>query len=1238
MRSRVVIGLVLVLLAVGVTVDANAGEPARGSSKALSALKSFEARHGTGWQTRWNKDTGTVRMLFGRSIEPTLVAESEKDYALMAFDVLASNSDLFGIAPEQLELVPGPELNLEKADPSDKVSVHFRQAIQGVPVYRSSVSALFSVEGHLTTVFLQHILPLNPEFDVTPRLNRSSAGLAAITARTAMGDEVELRLADMQLVVYPAVDSDGQTIPRLTWLVTVSPVNVGFTSDPAASLYVISADLDRPEVLDEWRLAWKNTETIAVEGTLQSYATSGIGPMESSPVETFPVDRALIEVDGYCEQPQQGGWTCDMATWVDGVSATANYLGHFSITGLEDISETSFVNRCPEGSGEDIGAGERCVTTGIQSDWVVVTDLLGGLTLDTHNWLDGLPETMTFLGLQQTPPTSAWTAPGNAYKWITAVRDWVRTYQNAVNFEDPFELSQLSANVNQASSGTGCNAGFSYDNNIPAVHFQRAHDLCNNTAFSTIIAHETGHFLTWGFLGGTLTRDHDQYNEGMADTFAMYIVDYPVVGEGNGMLALERDGRNTLQYTAMNTACASEDHWCKGQVLMGAMWKVMENLKETHGQYGYIEASNLLLEWHKFARYDGMIDPIIEETLLQVDDDDGDLSNGTPNFFDIDDAFLAQGFPGYDLPAQIHVFEPANNTLYGLGATETIRWDSRNVGGTVDIEISINGGVHWTVVKANTPNDKEESWVVGPAPTNQAIIRIKSHDVPSVVGQSTGTFAIADLDVTNPDGGENWEIGTTETILWANQYLPGYVDVELSRNGGNTWETLAIRTAASGSYDWVVTEPATIQARVRISSRTHSDIEDVSDGDFAIGFHYSVRSNGDGGDANTADGICADSAGNCTLRAAIEQANALPGLQTVEFGLAANDPPSTIRPASALPTISDPIVIDGTSQPLYGVVELDGSLAASGSGLRISAGNSVVRGLVINRFPAHGIVLVTGGNNTIQGNKIGTSLDGLNDLGNAAHGITIFNSSGNLIGGGDPGERNLISGNGFSGINIKNASSGNRIRGNWIGTDKTGSGSIGNSGIGIRFDGGASSNQIGDLTGALGNLVAFNGGQGVVVISGIDNSVAGGSIHSNGALAVDLGYNGVTANDPDDADEGANHLQNFPVIHEAVCKGGQLIVIGELQADPNYAATSYAIQLYNNTSCDSSGYGEAETYLGYTVVAVDTNGHATFEFDTTCKAQPGDGVTATATPRSDEGSRDLLYSTSELSACEVVQQ
>ena len=146
-----------------------------------------------------------------------------------------------------------------------------------------------------------------------------------------------------------------------------------------------------------------------------------------------------------------------------------------------------------------------------------------------------------------------------------------------------------------------------------------------------------------------------------------------------------------------------------------------------------------------------------------------------------------------------------------------------------------------------------------------------------------------------------------------------------------------------------------------------------------------------------------------SLRQAIVDANTNPGTDTITFNIPGTGP-HTIQPTSALPTITDSVVIDGYTQPGASpntntpatglntvlMIELDGGNMGA-NGLHITAGDSTVRGLVINRFRSSpdvwasgiGILLDTSGGNVIEGNFIGTDVTGTVDLGNSERGVAI---------------------------------------------------------------------------------------------------------------------------------------------------------------------------------------------------------------------------------------------------------
>ncbi|MGI9106685.1 MAG: FG-GAP-like repeat-containing protein, partial [Pyrinomonadaceae bacterium] len=387
--------------------------------------------------------------------------------------------------------------------------------------------------------------------------------------------------------------------------------------------------------------------------------------------------------------------------------------------------------------------------------------------------------------------------------------------------------------------------------------------------------------------------------------------------------------------------------------------------------------------------------------------------------------------------------------------------------------------------------------------------------------------------------------------------------------------------------------------------------------------------------SNTAD------SGAGSLRQAILDANAATGTQTIVFNIPGTGGVETITPLLPLPDITDPVVIDGYTQPgatpntssegsdAVLRIQLRGDSAGEGAnGLNIFAGGTTVRGLIISRFSAGvGIRLAFGaGGNVIEGNFIGTDDTGFESLPNLI-GVEVNGSPNNTIGGVAPAARNVISGNSSSGVHLfGGGATGNAVRGNLIGTDRRGGTTdpLGNGQIGVLADATASNNNIGGTEAGASNVIAFSP-RGVVIDSGTGNAVLTNSIFGNGALGIDLSPQGVTTNDAGDPDEGANNLQNFPLLSSAASSGANTAVQGALNSTPN---TNFTVQFFANPACHSSGNGEGQVFLGSTNVTTDGNGDAAIDATLLSETAAGNFVTATAT--------DANNNTSEFSPCVAV--
>jgi uncharacterized repeat protein (TIGR03803 family) len=259
----------------------------------------------------------------------------------------------------------------------------------------------------------------------------------------------------------------------------------------------------------------------------------------------------------------------------------------------------------------------------------------------------------------------------------------------------------------------------------------------------------------------------------------------------------------------------------------------------------------------------------------------------------------------------------------------------------------------------------------------------------------------------------------------------------------------------------------------------------------------------------------------------------------------------------------------------------------NGNGVSIEGTGNVIGGTnagarnVISGNTGVGVVLngASATRNVVRGNYIGTDATGTEALGNG-YGLYIDNASSNVIGGDiSAGEGNVISGNLVHGIYLHVAGAvGNRVQGNLIGTDATGTSAIGNQQAGV-FIYEAPGNLIGGTMPGVGNIIAFNSsGVASTGDSATNNAVFGNSSFANDGLGIDVGSDGVTPNDAGDADGGPNHFQNFPEISSAVYSNGTLHVGYRVDSAPENSAYPMTIEIFI-----SDGSGEGRTLIYRTI-------------------------------------------------------
>lgn len=267
---------------------------------------------------------------------------------------------------------------------------------------------------------------------------------------------------------------------------------------------------------------------------------------------------------------------------------------------------------------------------------------------------------------------------------------------------------------------------------------------------------------------------------------------------------------------------------------------------------------------------------------------------------------------------------------------------------------------------------------------------------------------------------------------------------------------------------------------------------------------FTVNMSNDAQDMTPGDGICDAFLAlgtQCTLRAAIEETNALAGSDNIYFDIIS---PSPIVLFASLPVISDAVVLDAATQTgascgsLYDqatrniIVEVDGG--GRYESIQLTASDSTVRGLAIYGNGVNGISVSNAANVLIECNNIGTNLVGTAAVPNFGDGVFVENTTSVNI------TNNIISGNGDNGVKLSGGNQGAQLSGNFIGVGANGLSSIPNGADGVNFVKSSAAYSTGVSIGSDGldpNIIANNAQNGVYIEGAFYGEVYGNNIGVN---------------------------------------------------------------------------------------------------------------------------------------------
>lgn len=424
--------------------------------------------------------------------------------------------------------------------------------------------------------------PLLANFRTSPALDASRAAQRA--AEWFVGEQGLVPTTIEAKLVIDQYDVEGQRTPRLAWKVDTQHVSEGVT--PVGKNVFLDASNG---------VVYRETESLHffdVSGTVSSFATPGILPDVAGNPAAAQTARFIRVTSG-------------------AVTTFTDTNGNFTLTGVNAPASVSF--RFVNGTWANV----QC---NVSTEYTFTTTL---------NAATGNVVTMN------SPATALVTAQANCSRVIPLLRDFIKATNPSDNRAD------FSVRANTEVDGS-CNAF--YDGG--SINFFNVAGSCVNSAYSTVISHEEGHWMN--DLYGT-GNGGDGMGEGNADIFAMYMFDNPIIGQDFNGGSDIRTGTNTRTFCGdANSGCYGGVH-ANGEPWMGAAWKIRTRLNTAFGNApGDLIANAIFLAWMN-SYNQTEIKSIIETQWLTLDDDDANINNGTPHYTQIDQGFRDQGFPGVTL-------------------------------------------------------------------------------------------------------------------------------------------------------------------------------------------------------------------------------------------------------------------------------------------------------------------------------------------------------------------------------------------------------------------------------------------------------------------------------------------------------------------------------------------------------------------------------------------------------------
>lgn len=546
--------------------------------------RAFLRDQGGEWSVNWSPATGSPKAIWGSGVAITDWRENSLAEARRhATTLLETNRELLGLGGSEMREQIGARMHRVW-------SFKFQQFFQGLEVIGGRADVRVHMKGRVP-MFGSTVFDLPADFVVTPSIGSEAAWMLAWQE---LGEKPSLApqpapAAQPRLVIYGDVHAETLQTPRLAYEVALSNVDATGTGSIGRS-YV---DAQTGEVL----AFVSDKHECGFPGC--SLATHLPKPELKTVLPVAPVPTTVTVM----------GWT---RTGDDAYDPLTNV----PMPGLE-ISVPNVGTVVTDENGEiviDISTATTISISGLNGRH---HQTVSGTAAPSGSWTvnPGVASTIQLLSSGASTNAAAHTTVS---WWTDLTNEWTRAILGDTPQLDTASNVGIQVNINSS-----CNAYYTGN----TINFYQAGGGCANTAFSTVVSHEWGHGLDDRYGGISQTNG---LSEGWGDIVGLYIVDSPILGSGFQTSGVGiRNGNNTTQYP-----CSGCGVHTAGQSWMGFAWKFRNRLETTYGSRATaISLSNNIVVSTVVADATNQQDAVFE--VFVADDDDGNLSNGTPNYNDL---------------------------------------------------------------------------------------------------------------------------------------------------------------------------------------------------------------------------------------------------------------------------------------------------------------------------------------------------------------------------------------------------------------------------------------------------------------------------------------------------------------------------------------------------------------------------------------------------------------------------